>query len=125
MSRRMITAMGFGLVVVLAIIMGSSFLLSLLLRFTSLTEQSLTWVILGLSILALFIGGMVSGKKGKEKGWILGAGTGLLFSVVVFLVQYLGYQVQFDPEQYLYHLGYLLASALGGVMGVNLSSHKH
>ncbi|MGM7702159.1 TIGR04086 family membrane protein [Pseudalkalibacillus sp. Hm43] len=125
MSRRMITAMGFGLVVVLAIIMCSSFLLSLLLRFTSLTEHSLTWVILGLSILALFIGGMVSGKKGKEKGWILGAGTGLLFSVVVFLVQYLGYQVQFDPEQYLYHLGYLLASALGGVMGVNLSSHKH
>lgn len=125
MTRRMITAMGFGLVVVLAIIMCSSFLLSLLLRFTSLTEHSLTWVILGLSILALFIGGMVSGKKGKEKGWILGTGTGLLFSVVVFLVQYLGYQVQFDPEQYLYHLGYLLASALGGVMGVNLSSHKH
>ncbi|MCF6138072.1 TIGR04086 family membrane protein [Pseudalkalibacillus berkeleyi] len=125
MSRRMITAMGFGLVVVLTIIMCSSFLLSLLLRFSSMTEHSITWIILGLSVLALFIGGMVSGKKGKEKGWLLGSGTGALFSIVVFLVQYLGYQVHFDPEQYLYHLGYLLVATLGGVMGVNLSSHKN
>ncbi|WP_408007057.1 TIGR04086 family membrane protein [Pseudalkalibacillus sp. A8] len=125
MSRRMISAMGFGLIVVLAIIMSSSFILSMILRFSSLTEQSFTWVILGLSIIALFIGGIVSGKKGKEKGWLLGAGTGLLFTIVVFLVQYLGYQIKFDPQQYLHHLGYLLASALGGMMGVNLSSHKH
>ncbi|WP_221566201.1 TIGR04086 family membrane protein [Alkalihalobacillus sp. TS-13] len=125
MSRRMMAAMGFGLIVVLAIIMTSSFLLSLILRFSNLTEQSLTWVILGLSVIALFIGGIVSGRKGKEKGWLLGAGTGLLFTLVVFLVQYLGYQVKFDPQQYIYHLGYLLASALGGMMGVNFSSHKH
>lgn len=125
MSRRMIMAMGFGLVVILTIIMCSSFILSLILKFSDLTEQSLTWVILGLSILALFIGGIVSGKKGKEKGWVLGAGTGVLFSLVVFLVQYLGYQVNFDPQQYMYHLGYLLASTLGGVMGVNMSSQKY
>ncbi|WP_349408002.1 TIGR04086 family membrane protein [Pseudalkalibacillus sp. SCS-8] len=125
MSRRMVTSMGFGLVVVLTIIMVSSFLLSLVLRFSNLTEQSLTWVILGLSAIALFIGGIVSGKKGKEKGWLLGAGTGLMFSLVVFLVQYLGYQIKFDAEQYMYHAGYLLLSALGGVMGVNLSSHRN
>ncbi|WLD92217.1 TIGR04086 family membrane protein [Alkalihalobacillus sp. AL-G] len=124
MSKRMVSAMGFGVVVVIAIIMVSSFLLSLLLRFTSLNQQSITWVILGLAVLALFIGGLVSGKKGKEKGWLSGAGTGLLFSVLVFLVQYLGYQVQFDAEQYLYHIGYLVVSALGGMMGVNLSSNR-
>lgn len=124
MSRRMVSAMGFGVIVVVAIIMVSSFLLSLLLRFTSLNQQSISWVVLALAILALFIGGMVSGKKGKEKGWFVGGGTGLLFSILVFLVQYLGYQVQFDAEQSLYHLGYLIVSALGGMIGVNLSSHR-
>ncbi|WP_257346268.1 TIGR04086 family membrane protein [Pseudalkalibacillus decolorationis] len=124
MSKRMFSAMGFGLVVVLALILLSSFILSLILRFTSLDQQSITWVILGISVIALFIGGVVSGKKGEEKGWLLGSGTGLLFSVLVFLIQYLGYQVQFNTEQYLFHLGYLAVCALGGMTGVNLSGYR-
>jgi putative membrane protein (TIGR04086 family) len=124
MSARMFSAMLSGLIVVLGIILTCSIIISLLLRFTSLSESSFTWIIIGLSFLALFLGGFVSGKKGKEKGWFLGAGTGFLFSILVFLVQYLGYQIQFDSLQYLYHFGYMLVSLIGGILGVNLANQR-
>jgi putative membrane protein (TIGR04086 family) len=124
MSTKMFSAMLSGLIVVLGIILACSVVISLLLRFTSLSESSFTWIIIGLSFLALFFGGFISGKKGREKGWILGAGTGLLFTLIVFFVQYLGYQLQFDSEQYLYHLGYILISVIGGILGVNLANHR-
>jgi putative membrane protein (TIGR04086 family) len=124
MSGRMFAAMISGLLTVLIIVLLSSVVLSLLLRFTSLTEASLNWPIIGLSFLALFIGGFVSGKKGQERGWILGAGTGVLFSILVFLIQFLGYQLKFDTQQSLFHLGYVAIALFGGILGVNLSSHK-
>lgn len=124
MSTRMFSAMFTGLLVVLSIILVCSVLISLLLRFTTVNESSFTWIIIGLSFIALFFGGFISGKKGRQKGWILGAGTGLLFTLVVFLVQYLGYQLKFDSEQYLYHLGYIIISLVGGILGVNLANHR-
>ncbi|MED1865592.1 TIGR04086 family membrane protein [Fictibacillus nanhaiensis] len=122
--KHMASSMGRGLIAVLLMIMLCSLVLSLLLRFTGLTEASLKWVTVGLSFLSLFIGGLISGKKGQSKGWLLGGGTSLLFSFLVFLVQYLGYQSTFNSSQYMYHGLFLLLAIIGGIMGVNLSSHK-
>ncbi len=122
--RHMFSSMIKGVATILVAIIISSLILSLLLRFTSLTESSLKWVTTGLSFLSLFIGGFLSGKKGKEKGIMLGSGTALLFSLLVFLVQYLGYQTTFTSMQYMYHGIFLLLCMLGAIMGVNFSSHK-
>jgi putative membrane protein (TIGR04086 family) len=122
--KQMASSMGRGLVAILLTIMVCSLVLSLLLRFTGLTESSLKWVTMGLSFLSLFIGGFVSGKKGQNKGWLLGGGTSLMFSFLVFLIQYLGYQSTFNSSQDMYHGIFLLLSVIGGIMGVNLSSHK-
>jgi putative membrane protein (TIGR04086 family) len=122
--RHMFSSMGRGLAAILLMIMVCSLVLSLLLRFTGLTESSLKWVTIGLSFLSLFIGGFISGKKGQSKGWLLGGGTSLLFSFLVFLIQYLGYQSTFNSSQYMYHALFLILAMIGGIMGVNLSSHK-
>ncbi|MFV8826860.1 TIGR04086 family membrane protein [Alkalihalobacterium sp. APHAB7] len=110
----------YGLIGVLFIAVAFSFVISLILSFSSLTEASFSWFILIVSFLALFIGGMIAGVKAKEKGWMVGAGTALLFTVITLLIQYLGYNSTFTMEQYLYHGGYLLASVFGGIIGVNL-----
>ncbi|MCT8139535.1 TIGR04086 family membrane protein [Anaerobacillus sp. CMMVII] len=112
--------MVYGLVTILLIILSVSFIISLLLRFTSLTETSFSWVIMVLTFVALIIGGFVSGGKSKQKGWMVGAGTGLLYSLLVFLVQYLGYNATFSMEQYLFHGGFVFAAIIGGVLGVNV-----
>ncbi|RFB17655.1 TIGR04086 family membrane protein [Bacillus sp. HNG] len=120
--RKMGVAMVYGVVAIFVIVIVSSLLISLLLRFTSLQESSMSWVILGASFLALFVGGFVSGGKGKEKGWLIGGGTGVLYSIIVFIVQFLGYDTTFTAEQTMYHVGFLAAAVIGGIFGVNMTT---
>ncbi|OIJ07715.1 hypothetical protein BKP35_18755 [Anaerobacillus arseniciselenatis] len=119
-NRGMFLSMIFGLITILVIILSVSFIISLLLRFTALTESSFSWIIMGLTFVALLIGGFVSGGKSKQKGWLVGAGTGVLYSLVVFLVQFLGYNTTFTLEQYLFHAGFIVAALIGGILGVNI-----
>ncbi len=120
--RGLFPAVIYGLVTVLLIALSFSFVVSLILTFSSFTEASFSWLIMIASFLSLFIGGMISGGKAKAKGLIVGGITGLLFTFITFIVQYLGYNVSFTMEQYLFHGGYILVAAIGGIIGVNLSS---
>lgn len=113
-----------GLTTVLAIALSCSLVISIVLSFTSLTEHSVSWLITTIAFIAMFFGGAMSGAKAKEKGWIAGAFTALLFSLLTFLIQFLGYDSGFTAEQYMYHGGYVLVAALGGIIGVNLSSNS-
>ncbi|EKN64937.1 TIGR04086 family membrane protein [Schinkia azotoformans] len=124
MAKNSFAAILYGVITTFVIVLTSSIVLSLLLRFTKIQESSLTWVILTLSFLALFIGGFVSGGKGKQKGWFVGGGTGVLFTLLIFLVQFLGYQTSFSIEQMSYHIGYIIIAVLGGVIGVNITGKR-
>lgn len=117
----MMSGMFYGLVSIWAIILTASFIISLLLRFTSLTESAFSLATMVISFLAVFCGGLISAKQARERGWIIGAGTGLLYTLVVFLIQYLGFDQSLATEQYLYFGLYILAAAFGGIFGVNLT----
>jgi len=110
----------YGLITVFTIALVTSLVFSLLLKFTSLTESSITWFLLGLSGLALFIGGFVAGGNGQEKGWLIGGLTSLLYSIIILLFKFLGYGEIFTVEELVYHGGFLLISMVGGVFGVNM-----
>jgi putative membrane protein (TIGR04086 family) len=111
---------GVGSIFILIIIL--SFIFSILLRFTSINESSLTYVIMAASFIMLFIGGFISGGKGKRQGWMLGGCTGLLYMLLVLLFQYLGHDSSFTVKQWVYHVCYILIAMMGGILGVNLSS---
>ncbi|MFC4320918.1 TIGR04086 family membrane protein [Litchfieldia salsa] len=115
-------ATGYGVATIFIIIILTSLIFSLLLKFTSIEEESLTWIILAISFLTLFVGGFVSGGKGKEKGWLMGGATGILYSLIVFLFQYLGHDTLFSTEQSIYHLGFLATAMIGGIFGVNMTT---
>lgn len=102
----------------------SSLIFSLILRFTSLQEGSLQYIITAMSFIGLFGGGFLSGGKGKQKGWLIGGLTGLLYSLIVFLFQYLGYDRLFDVQQLIYHICYILIAMMGGILGVNLTTNS-
>lgn len=124
MRRGMMSGMFYGLVTIVAIVLIASFIISLLLKFTGLTEGSFTTVTLIISFVALFIGGIISGKKAHQRGWFIGGGTGILYTIVVFFVQYLGFDHGFSSKQYLYFALYILAAALGGIIGVNTAGNR-
>lgn len=122
MQNRQFTALLYGWIAVLGLIFVASVILALLLRFTSFNDPTLTWVTLVVGLISLFLGGLISGVKGKARGWLLGGLTGLGFTLLTFLVQYLGYQQGFSLSQSLHHVGFVLAALLGGMVGVSVSS---
>jgi putative membrane protein (TIGR04086 family) len=96
----------------------------LLLTFTSLQESSVQFVVTAISFISLFIGGFISGGKGKQKGWMVGGLTGLSYSLIIFLFQYLGQDSLFNLQQTIYHVCYILTAMMGGILGVNMSTNK-
>ena len=120
MRNKQITALLYGWIVVFSLVFFASIILALLLRLTSFNEPTLSMVTLVIGLLALFIGGLVAGIKGQSKGWIIGGVIGGGFTLLVFLVQYLGYKQGFSFEQSLHHLGFIFAALIGGVFGVNI-----
>nr|WP_082193137.1 TIGR04086 family membrane protein [Bacillus rubiinfantis] len=112
----------YGLIFIFAFAAICSLIISFIFRFTSAGETSLQYIITAISFIALFGGGFLSGGKRKEKGWLIGGVTGLLYSLIVFLFQYLGYDRIFDAEQFIYHTCYTLIAMMGGILGVNITS---
>ena len=75
-----------------------------------------------MSFISMFVGGFISGGKGKKQGWLLGGGTGLAYAVVVLLFQYLGHDTLFTLKQLIYYICFIITSMMGAILGVNLSS---
>jgi putative membrane protein (TIGR04086 family) len=123
-SKNMGVSILYGVVVIFLVAVISSLIFSLILQFTSTKEASLQFIVTAVSFISLFIGGFVSGGKGKAKGWLLGGGTGLLYTLVIFLFQYLGKDSLFSAEQVIYHTCYMLVAMMGGILGVNMTTSR-
>lgn len=124
MQKQQMVALLYGFVVVIGLISISSVILALMLRFTTFNEPTITWVAFVIGLISLFIGGLTAGIKGKMKGWIVGCSTGLGFTILTFLIQYLGYEQMFSMEQTIFHLAYIGAGSFGGIIGVNVVTSK-
>jgi putative membrane protein (TIGR04086 family) len=122
---RLGSAIVYGVVTIFLLAALISFFLSLILKWTDIQESLLTWIIFAGSLLSMFIGGIVAGGKGKEKGWLIGGGTSLLFTLIVLVFQFLGLEKAFTVEQWLYHLVFFVAAALGGIVGVNMTAPRN
>lgn len=75
-----------------------------------------------ISYFAVFAGGFVCGGKGKQKGWLIGGATGVVYSLIVLMYEYLGHGMFFSMEQIIFHTCYILTAMMGGVLGVNMLS---
>src|SRR5699024_3985001 len=123
MKNKQFIALLYGWIVVLGLIIITSIILALFLQFTSLNEPTLSWITLTIGLIALFLGGLVAGVKGKSKGWIIGGFIGIGFTIFVLAVQYIGYQQLFSWVQSAHHLVYLVVAVIGGFLFLNTVVH--
>jgi len=124
-SKNMGSAVLFGTLTIFILAVVSSLIFAFLLRFTSLQESSVQFVITAISFISIFIGGFISGGKGKQKGWMLGGLTGFIYSIIIFMFQFLGLDNLFNFEKIVYHICYILIAMMGGILGVNMSEKSH
>jgi putative membrane protein (TIGR04086 family) len=120
-SKKIGYAILYGTISIFIFAIISSFIFAFILRFTALQETSIQYVIIAMSFIALFAGGFIAGGKGEQKGWFLGGLTGFIYSLLIFLYQFLGLDSLFNVEQIIYYVCYILISMMGGILGVNLS----
>jgi putative membrane protein (TIGR04086 family) len=121
-SKQFGTAVLYGLITIFVVSIISSGIFAFILKLSGVKESGLQIVITSVSFVALFIGGFISGGKGQEKGWLLGGTTGLVYALIIFLFQYLGYDKIFTGEQFIYHICFTLVAMMGGILGVNMTT---
>lgn len=123
-SKSLVSAVLYGIFTIFLLAVISSTIFSLILRFTSVQESSLTIFITVVSFVSVFLGGFISGGKGKQNGWLVGGLTGIVYSLIIFLYQYLGHDSLFSLKQLIYHACYILTAAMGGIFGVNFTAAR-
>ncbi|MGS0404594.1 TIGR04086 family membrane protein [Bacillus paranthracis] len=124
-TKKLSTAIGFGIVILLILATVTSMIMAFLLKFTDMNEGTLAVTIFILALLSMLISGFTAGKKAQGKGWLVGFSTGLTFTILVFLVNYLGFSQTLSNSQLLYQLALMGASTLGGIFGVNMSKQNN
>ena len=124
-TKQLSTAIGFGIVTLLILASITSMIMALLLKFTNINEGTLTVTIFILALLSMLMSGFTAVKKAQGKGWLVGFTTGLTFTILVFLVNYLGFSQTLSNSQLLYQLALMGASTLGGIFGVNMSKQSN
>ncbi|MFJ8529755.1 TIGR04086 family membrane protein [Bacillus sp. NPDC094106] len=124
-TKRLSTAIGFGVITVLVLASITSMTIALLLKFTNINEGTLAITIFVFALLSMLISGFVAGKKAQGKGWLVGFTTGLTFTILVFLVNYLGFSHSLSNSQLLYQLALMGSSTLGGIFGVNMTKRTN
>ncbi|MED4958030.1 TIGR04086 family membrane protein [Paenibacillus macerans] len=96
-------------------------ILSLLLQGEMLEEPELalyTYLVHGIAVL---FGGIVSGKRAKQRGWYQGGLTGLLYVVLLLLISFLALDTSLTLRDCILLAPGLVIGAFGGMIGVNLN----
>lgn len=110
-----------GLAYALIWLAAGALLLSLLLHLTDMKESELgtyAMIVHGCSSLA---GGFTCGKRSFRRGWYNGALLGVLYGIIVIIVSFLAVNASISLHSLLMLGVVLLAGALGGMVGVNMS----
>ncbi|GJM75106.1 hypothetical protein HMSSN036_73220 [Paenibacillus macerans] len=66
-------------------------------------------------------GGIVSGKRAKQRGWYQGGLTGLLYVVLLLLISFLALDTSLTLRDCILLAPGLVIGAFGGMIGVNLN----
>src|SRR5690625_2248201 len=111
----------FGWITILLTLLLSTFTIAVIVRFSSIQEVTVSYMTTIVAFICLFIAGFIAGIKGKKNGLVIGIVVGASFTLITFLIQYLGYDATFTTKQLLFHLGYIAICIIGSIIGVNMS----
>lgn len=94
-------------------------LVSFLLLWTGLKENSIQVYIFLIHAAALFVGGFITGRKVDRSGWYYGGLMGVIYSIVIQLIGFLGFDAAVSMTSLTLFLISFAMGAVGGILGVN------
>ncbi|MDD2378268.1 MAG: TIGR04086 family membrane protein, partial [Bacilli bacterium] len=113
---------GTSLLYTTGIILGLTLLITLLNYFNVLGYKVVVIFKIIIPIVALFVGGLILGKKSMNKGWLEGLKYGLLIIVILSILNYLFLKTGFKIQDLCYYLILTISATFGSMVGIN---YKH
>lgn len=101
------------------IILIASLLITILSYFNLFPLGSIKVFSIIIPTLAILIGAFFLGKKTKEKGWLEGLKFGIIYLVMITILNLLFFRTSISSNLFLYDGVSLLASMLGSMVGIN------
>ena len=110
----------------IAYILGSILLFSILIGtlsyFNLLSNNVIKVFELIAIIISMFIGGLYLGRLSNKKGFLEGIKIGIVVIVILFLLSYLGFDISFSLNTFIFYLLIFISSILGSIIGINKKS---
>lgn len=104
---------------VLAGILISTIIITVLNYLGILSGLALKIVLVSVIILALFIGGYLTGRKANKKGYLEGIKFGSIMIILILLLNLIIFKNKFTLVNILYYLSLMFSSTLGSMIGIS------
>lgn len=99
-------------------------LITSLINLTSLNTNLINKLAVILTALSFFIVSAMASKNFNEKGYILGIKLGLLFVLLMVLINLIFFKSSFSIDRIIYYIILVFSSILGGSFGKNFKIKK-
>ena len=97
-------------------------ILAALICFTPLSEEIVTPSVFVLNYLSVFMAGLFSAVKGRQRGFLTGAAAGGLYMMLLYLLGFILFGgIEFTTDTVLQIIYCTLTGMIGGIVGINLS----
>ena len=113
-----------GLVVSVLVMLAGVLVVSLVLAWSVMPEDSLPMSVTIIHGIALLAGGLTTGRKKGMKGWYYGSLLGIIYWVMIVLIGFLSMNAPFDRDMLIAGAACFVTGAVGGIIGVNLTSKR-
>lgn len=96
------------------------FILSIIISTTSVNENIIKPVTMGIVVLSLMINGFIISKKKKEKGILYGSILGIIYMSILYLTSsFANFDFSININSMIIIVLGILGGAIGGILGVN------
>lgn len=102
----------------LGIIIGGTFLITVLNYFNIFTSNLTNIIKLIIVIVSMFIGAFLLGKRSLKKGYIEGIKYSIVFIVLLVIINLL-FVKEFNVKSIIYFLIIIISSTFGSMLGIN------
>ena len=110
---------GISLTYIISSILILTFVITFFNYFNIINDKIISIFKILIPIISLFIGGFISGKRSKNKGWLEGLKLGSLFSILLIIFNFLAFNNSFEIKYLLFYLIIITSSIFGSMIGIN------
>ena len=95
-------------------------ILTILNYFNIIKNGTFTFLMITNLIISVLIGGIKIAKKREKKGWLEGLKFGLIYLIILTLLNHLGFKTNINLKFIIYSLILLISGITGGMIGITI-----